>query len=67
MPDPLPGIVQGVLPPLFLAILFLLLPFLLQCECQLLGRLGFLPCVLIERNLGVEQGLLISNVYPVIA
>ena len=30
MPKPLPGFVQGVLPPLFLAILFLLLPFVLK-------------------------------------
>ncbi|KAF8314939.1 DUF221-domain-containing protein [Clavulina sp. PMI_390] len=30
MPNPWPGVVQGVLPPLFLAILFALLPFVLQ-------------------------------------
>lgn len=30
LPEPWPGFVQGVLPPVFLAVLFLLLPFILQ-------------------------------------
>ena len=29
VPSPIPGIVQGILPPLLLAILFVLLPFVL--------------------------------------
>lgn len=36
LPAPLPGLIQGVLPPIFLAILFLLLPFILKGERNLL-------------------------------
>ena len=33
-PTPVPGIIQGILPPLFLAILFAILPLLLKGSCR---------------------------------
>ena len=30
-PNPVPGIIQGILPPLLLTLLFVILPFILRC------------------------------------
>jgi len=61
MPKPLPGFVQGVLPPLFLAILFLLLPHVLR------GRSTSYRMLAIVRNLFVWQAWRISNASPATA
>lgn len=45
-PSPVPGIIQGVLPPLFLAILFAILPWLLKgawTRCGVVGVSLILP------------------------
>ena len=40
-PPPIPGIIQGILPPLFLAILFAVLPWILRGACMHARRLDW--------------------------